>query len=398
MIGGRQVSLRGSLRGASRRVSDIHRASASVLAAPHSSFVLLLLVVVILDIIGLMMVLSSSSVGAIRQLGSPWVYFDHQLLWLSLGAAAMILTLRMDYRRWRRVGLPLLLVGFGLLVAVLVPGVGLTSGGSSRWVGFGSFRLQPSELMKLAVVVFGAELLSRRADKMGSWADTIRPMVIIFSVAALLILKQPDMGTTLILACIVFGLLFAAGTPVRKMAALLVSVATLALLVGLAEPYRRARLFTFVNPWAHRSGAGYQIVQSLVGLGTGGLLGVGLGASRAKWGFLPNAHTDFIFAIIGEELGLVGSLLVVMLFAFLAYLGIRVAGRAPDRFGGLLAAGITCWVVSQALINIGAVIGVLPVTGVPLPFVSFGGSSLVIIMGAMGILLNIARQERRKAA
>lgn len=391
----REISVRRGVRNATKLASELHRLSASVLAAPQSSFVLLLVLVGVLDFIGLMMVLSSSSVGALQQLGSPWVYFRHQLLWVAIGTAVMIVALRIDYRRWRRLGVPLLCLGFGLLVAVLVPGVGLTSGGSSRWVGVGQFRIQPSELMKLAVVVFGAELLSRRASKVGQWRETIRPMVIVFVVAAVLIMKQPDMGTTLILVCIVFGLLFAAGTPVKKMVALAASSAALAFLVGMAQPYRRARLLTFLNPWAHRSGAGYQIVQSLVGLGTGGWLGVGLGASRAKWGFLPNAHTDFIFAIIGEELGLVGSLLVVMLFAFLAVLGIRVASRAPDRFGALMAAGITCWVVSQALINIGAVIGVLPVTGVPLPFVSFGGSSLVIVMGAMGILLNVARQGRQ---
>jgi cell division protein FtsW len=207
-------------------------------------------------------------------------------------------------------------------------------------------------------------------------------------------MMQPDMGTTLVLASIVFGLLFASGTRIRTLAVLLTGSLTGAVLLGLAEPYRRARLLSFLDPWAHRSDQGYQVVQSLVGLGSGHLWGVGLGASRAKWGFLPNAHTDFIFAIIGEELGLIGSLLVVGLFGTLAFLGIRTAARAPDRFGRFLAVGITGWIVCQAFINIGAVIGMLPVTGLPLPFVSFGGSSLVIVMVATGLLLSVAARER----
>jgi cell division protein FtsW len=248
--------------------------------------------------------------------------------------------------------------------------------------------------MKLALVVFGADLLARRAGRTRQWARTVRPMTMVFFLAALLVMVQPDMGTTLVLAGIFFGLLFAAGTRVRTLAVLLMAGVTGAVLLGIGEPYRRARLLSFLDPWAHRSDQGYQVVQSLVGLGSGHLWGVGLGASRAKWGFLPNAHTDFIFAIIGEELGLIGSLLVVGLFGALAFLGIRTAARAPDRFGRFLAVGVTGWIVCQAFINIGAVIGLLPVTGLPLPFVSFGGSSLVIVMAATGLLLSVAARER----
>ena len=247
--------------------------------------------------------------------------------------------------------------------------------------------------MKLALVLFGADLASRRAERSGEWAATVRPLVTVFAFAAALVMKQPDMGTTLILACIAFGMLYATDTSWRTMLALMASGLVGTVLLGLAQPYRRARILSFIDPFAHSSGSGYQVVQSLVGLGRGHLLGVGLGGSLAKWGFLPNAHTDFIFAIIGEELGMIGSLLVVGLFAALALLGVRVAARAPDRMGALLAVGVTCWLVAQAVINIGAVIGVVPVTGVPLPFVSYGGSSLVIVMAAAGILINVASRN-----
>src|SRR5437763_850760 len=223
----------------------------------------------------------------------------------------MAVCARLDYRIWSRLSVPLVGLALILLVLVLVPGVGVLVDGSSRWVGTGSFRIQPSELMKLALVVFGADLLARRAGRTRQWARTVRPMTMVFFLAGLLVMLQPDMGTTLVLASIVFGLLFAAGTRVRTLAVLLTGSVGGAVLLGIAEPYRRARLLSFLDPWAHRSDQGYQVVQSLVGLGSGHLWGVGLGASRAKWGLLPNAHTDFIFAIIGEELALIGGVLVV---------------------------------------------------------------------------------------
>jgi cell division protein FtsW len=274
----------------------------------------------------------------------------------------------------------------------------VTVGGSSRWLGFGSFRLQPSELVKLALVVYLADVLARRLDRDGDASGVLKPVVGIFTVVGALVLKQPDMGTALVIAAVVFGLLFAAGIRGATMAKLGGVAVAAAFVIGMAEPYRKARLLSFMHPWADPTSTGYQVVQSLVGLGSGGLAGVGLGASRAKWGFLPNAHTDFIFSIIGEELGLIGSVLVVGLFVAFAMMGLRAARRAPDRFGGLLAVGVTVWLTAQAILNIGAVIGMLPVTGVPLPLVSFGGSSLVINMAAIGILLNIAAQERQPAA
>ena len=359
-----------------------------------TSFVVLLAVVAVLDVIGLVMVLSASSVQALRTGGSAWEYFGRQLLWVTLGAVVMTSTLRVDYRRWRALAKPVLGVSIAALVVVLIPGVGITVSGSTRWIGVGAWRVQPSEFAKLGVLLYCADLLARRTGRMGDWRQGVLPVMAAFGAVAVLVMAQPDMGTTLVTATITFTLLWVAGTRLSHMTTMATGGVLVAFVVALAEPYRRARMLSFLDPWKDASNTGYQAAQGLVALGEGGWFGLGLGASRAKWGFLPNAHTDFIFAILGEELGLVGALLVVGLFVAFAVLGVRAALRAPDRFGMLLAAGITSWIVGQAFINIGAVIGLLPITGVPLPFVSFGGSALVITMGAVGILLNVARQAR----
>jgi cell division protein FtsW len=316
-------------------------------------------------------------------------------MWVVIGAAALALTARVDYRRWRRFGGPLVVLSLGLLVVVLVPGLGITAGGSSRWLGIGQWRFQPAELAKFAMLLFAAALLAREAQQPRLRHAALKPIAVATVLLSVLILLQPDMGTTLILVAVVLVVLFVGGASVPTMSAMVGICMAGSILIGLAESYRRDRLLAFLHPWDDVGNTGYQVAQSPVALGSGEITGVGLGASRAKWGFLPNAHTDFIFAIIGEELGLVGTLLIVALFVAFAAAGIRAALRAPDRFGTLLAAGVTAWVVVQALINIGAVSAVMPVTGVPLPFVSFGGSSLVITMAAVGILVNIARQPAR---
>ena len=264
--------------------------------------------------------------------------------------------------------------------------------GSSRWVGFGQFRLQPSELMKLALTLFAADFIARRLDEDATDRRIIGPLLLVTGFACVLILAQPDMGTAMVLGCIALALLFVSGVrlgPVMKVMAALVG---LALIVAVASPYRRARLLSFMDPSAHGSGSGYQVVQSLIGLGSGHLFGAGLGGGQAQWGYLPNAHTDFIFSVIGEELGIVGAVLVLALLGGFMWLGIRAAMQSPDRFGALLALGLVAWVGAETLINVGAVVGVLPVTGIPLPFISFGGSSLVITMAAAGVLINVARQ------
>jgi cell division protein FtsW len=357
----------------------------------------LLVVVGALCVIGLVMVGSASTEASLSLYGTPWAIFIREVLWMLLGVAALAFACRFDYRRWRRFSVPLLVVTLALLVVVLVPGLGVHVMGSSRWVGFGQFRLQPSELMKLALVVFGADLLARRAEQGGSHRTMAGPMLLVAGGAGLLVLLQPDLGTALVLGCVTVALLFGSGVPLRPVLKVLLVLVGLALLVAIVSPYRRARILSFVDPGAHSSSSGYQVVQSLIGLGSGHLYGLGLGSGRQKWGYLPNAHTDFIFSVIGEELGLVGALLVLVLLAAVVWLGLRAAVRAPDRFGGLLGLAIVIWVSAETVINVGAVIGVLPVTGIPLPFISFGGSSLVITMLAAGILVNIARQERLPA-
>ncbi len=351
-------------------------------------------VVGILCALGLVMVLTASAYTSLQYYGSVWTIFERQVLWMGIGVVAFLVACRVDYRRWRRWRVLMLLGSVVLLVAVLVPGIGVTAGGSSRWIGVGLLRIQPSELTKLALAVFAADLLTTRADQVSLTRRVVAPLLLVLAFTGLLVLEQPDMGTAVVLVCIAFGVLFAGGVPLRPVLKALGAVAVLGLVVGLAEPYRRQRLLSFVNPFAHAQGSGYQVVQSLVGLGSGRLFGLGLGGGHAQWGLLPNAHTDFIFSVIGEDGGLLGALVVLGLFLALAWLGLRAAGRAPDRFGALLAVAVTCWISSQAVINIGAVIGILPVTGIPLPFVSFGGSSLVIVMVAAGILVNVAGHER----
>ena len=342
--------------------------------------------------IGLMMVLSASSVQALRSYGGPWVFFLRQAIWVAAGAVGLAVVARVDYRRWRTLAVPLTVSSFVLLVAVLIPSVGVEAGGASRWLGFGPLRFQPSELAKLALLLFAAAVLADRTTRRGRDAVVVRPVLVVTGPALLLILLQPDMGTAMVALVVVLAVLFVGGVPLPRMALLGLVTVVGSVVVGMAESYRRARIFAFLNPWEDPTNTGYQIAQSLVALGSGHFTGVGLGASRAKWGFLPNAHTDFIFAIIGEELGLLGTVPVIVLFGAFGVFGVRAALRAPDRFGMLLAAGVTVWVVGQAIVNVGAVIGILPVTGVPLPFVSFGGSSLFITMIAVGMLANVARQ------
>jgi len=354
----------------------------------------LLGVVIALCAIGLVMVLSASAYTSLQYYGSVWYIFERQVLWMGLGAIAFVVTLRMRYDRWRRLRVLLPLLTVGLLVVVLVPGIGVVAGGSSRWIGVGFLRIQPSELMKLAMAVFAADLLARRADRLEKPIAAVVPLLGLLTVSGVLVLKQPDMGTAMVLAFITFASLYAGGVPLRPVLKAVGATSAIGLVVGLAEPYRRARLLSFLDPFAHAKSSGYQVVQSLVGLGSGHLYGLGLGGGREKWGLLPNAHTDFIFSVIGEEGGLIGTLVVLCLFGVLAWYGLRAADRAPDRFGSLLAVTATCWITSQAVINIGAVIGVLPVTGIPLPFISFGGSSLVITLVAAGILVNVASRER----
>jgi cell division protein FtsW len=353
---------------------------------------ILLVIIAALCLIGVVMVGSASEVISIEQYGSPWAIFFREILWMGVAVVALVCTIRFDYHRLRALRMPLLLGTFALLFLVLLPGIGVTSGGSSRWIGFGQFRLQPSELMKLAIVIFGADLIVRRQERGSSHRTIIGPLILVAAAAGGMIVLQPDMGTALVIGAITIALFFASGVSMRPIFKVLMGLGTVAVVIGLVDPYRRARLLAFLDPTAHSSGSGYQVAQSLIGLGSGHLIGLGLGSGRTKWGSLPNAHTDFIFSVIGEELGLLGAVAVLGLLVALCWFGLRAAQHAPDRFGALLGIGLVAWIASETFINVGAVIGLLPVTGIPLPFISFGGSSLVITTVAAGVLVNLARQ------
>jgi cell division protein FtsW len=368
--------------------------SADVATRGANTYAWMLALVAILNLLGLLMVLSASAFTSLEDYGSPWYQFERQAIWLGLGAAALLISLRIDYRRWRRLAGPLLVVAIGLMVLVLVPGVGVGANGARRWVGAGQLTFQPAELVKLAMILFAANLLAKRADKVHDWRVTLQPVMLVFGGFAVLLMAQPNLGTAMILAAIVLFMLFVAGVDGKPLALTVGVLVAGATAFAVLEPFRFRRLMAFRDPWADPLKDGFQTIQSQVGLANGGLFGTGLGEGRAKWGFLPEAHTDFIFAIIGEELGMVGALTVVALFVALGLLGVRTALRAPDRFGMLLATGVTAWILVQAFVNIGAVVGVLPITGVPLPFVSSGGSSLLFTMAATGLLLNVARQAR----
>jgi cell division protein FtsW len=355
----------------------------------------LLLATVSLVVLGLVMVLSASSVRAYEDYGTSFLFFLRQLAYAAVGAGAFLLTARMRHTAWQRLCVPLLAVSAALLVIVLLPGIGTVAGGSARWLQLGPVTIQPSEPAKIAVIAFAAALLSRRWRRIGDLRQLALPLVPVVGLIGGLILLQPDMGTAVIMVASVFILLFAAGARLKHLAVGGTGLATLGFGLMYIEGYRWARVVSFVNPWSDPQGSGYQTIQSMIALASGGPLGVGLGASRQKWSYVPNAHTDFIFSIIGEELGLVGGLAVLALFAALLYAGVRIALRAPDAFGRFLAVGITGWFGVQAVVNLGAVTGLLPITGVPLPFVSFGGSSLVVSMAAVGILVSVARGARR---
>lgn len=356
-------------------------------------FVGLLTLVTILCLGGLVMVLSASSVAALDDLGDSYYFFKRQLLWLVIGAVAMVATMRLDYRIWRRFALPIAIVAVIALLLVLIPQIGISVNGSRRWLGAGPLRFQPSELAKLAVLLFSADLLARRGTRMAEAHLTIRPVLAVAAALTGLVVIE-DLGTGIVIMVTVLGVLWMAGAPALQLGGVSLGFIAAGAALALYEPYRRARLTGFLDPWDDVRGTGWQTIQSLVGVASGGVFGVGLGASRAKWGFLPFAHTDFIFAVIAEELGLVGALSVVAMFLAVAFLGFRVAAQAPDRFGSLLAGGVTLWILTQALVNIGGVLGLLPVTGVTLPFISSGGSSLVVTMVATGMLLSVARHAK----
>jgi cell division protein FtsW len=350
-------------------------------------FHLLVLVTLGLVAFGLVMVYSASSARAAVAAGDPAYYLKRQALFALAGLAVLAVLARVDFRLLRRIGGPLLVVTLGLLVAVLVLGTAVN--GARRWLSLGALDFQPSELAKLAVVLWLAALLARGGAPR-TLAALARPVGVVVLAVCALVLLEPDLGTATVIAVVATAMLVAAGTPIRVLTGAVSLTVALTLAAIWLEPYRRTRLLAYLDPWADPEGTGFQTVQAMIALGSGGILGVGLGESVQKIYYLPEATTDMIFAIVGEELGLLGAIAVVAAFAVFAYAGFNVALRCRDPFGKLVAAGVTALVVGQALLNLSAVLGVAPLTGIPLPFVSYGGSSLIVGLAAVGVLLNIA--------
>ncbi len=340
---------------------------------------------------GLVMVYSSSSYSALVRFDDSLHYFRRQGTWALLGFSAFALMARIDYAIYRRHARPILFFGMMLLAVSLIPGVGVVARGSQRAIMVGPLSVSPAELIKLCLVIYLAHTMCRAPAKMRSFTAGVWPPLLVVGVATAMILLQPDLGTAITVAGTAFFLLYAAGARPLHLLALLMAAGPAVWYLISSEPYRMNRFVAFLDPWADPMGSGFHIIQSLYALGAGRLLGTGLGASHQKFLYLPEQHTDFIFAIVGEELGFLGAMVVIGLFGTLLWRGLTAAARAPDAFGSLLASGITIMIVLQAVINIGVVTSVMPITGIPLPFISYGGSSLMVTLMSAGILLSISR-------
>ncbi|MBO8159321.1 putative lipid II flippase FtsW [Thermosyntropha sp.] len=357
-------------------------------------FVLFITILALVGI-GLIMVFSSSSVTANVRYGDPYYFFKRQLMWACIGTAAMIVVMRMSLPKLKALVYPLAIFALICLILVITP-LGIAAKGSSRWLGIGFLSFTPSELAKLAIVMFMAKTLEVNIDNIKSFKKGLLPYLIMLAIVCGLIMMQPDLGTSFAIAGTVFFMLLAAGARWSHLVGLSVAGLGAVFAAIMLEPYRLERFIAFWNPWKYASDEGFQTIQSLYALGSGGLFGMGLGRSRQKFFYLPEQHTDFIFAILGEELGFIGAFLVIALFLLFAWRGFKIAINAPDNFSSLLAAGITTMIVFQAAINIGVVAGALPVTGITLPFISYGGSSLLFTMIGAGILLNISRYSSER--
>jgi len=363
-----------------------------------SAFHYLLTATLLLLAFGLIMVLSSSSVTAYATYGTATALFTRQLLFAGAGVVLMALAAVSPPPLVARLGPILLVSAIGLLLLVMVPGVGVTVGGQRNWIDVGlPVNLQPSEFAKLALAVWGAGLLARREHELDQWRRLLVPLLPVSGLVIVLVLAGNDLGTALVMVPILLGLLLAAGAPWRVFLAIGAGGAAVAVLVSLGQGYRVDRLRTWLDPSSDPLGAGWQVTHSTFALASGGWTGLGIGASREKWGGLPQAHTDFIFAIVGEELGILGTLGVLVVIAVITTTMLGLAARTTSAYTRLLTSAVCAWVLVQALVNIGAVLGLVPVTGVPLPLVSYGGSSLITTLIALGLVMGCARQEPERA-
>lgn len=340
------------------------------------------------------MVYSASAVWASYKFDDSFFFAKRQLLFAGLGVCAMFVIMNIDYWTWRKWSKSLIIICFVLLVLVLVPGVGMTRNGSTSWIGVGAFSIQPSEFMKLAMIAFLSKYLADNQKKITSFKKGLMPSLGLVFLAFGIIMLQPDLGTGTVMVGTCIVMIFVAGARISHFAYLgLVGVAGFVALVASA-PYRIKRITSFLDPWEDPLGSGFQVIQSLYAIGPGGLLGMGLGQSRQKFFYLPEPQTDFIFAILAEELGFIGGSIVLILFALLLWRGVRIALGAPDLYGSFLSIGVISMVAIQVMINIGVVTNLIPVTGITLPFLSYGGSSLTLMLAAVGVLLNVSRHSR----
>ena len=341
---------------------------------------------------GVVMVYSASAVVAADRFHDPYFFLKKQLFWALLGSLAMLAAVRVDYRKLERFVVPALLVAGVLLLLVLIPPIGQAINGTRRWIRLGPVSFQPAELAKLALVFYLAAFLARNQERLDDLRRGLLPPLLVGALFAGLVFVQPDLGNCLTLVALTFGLLYLAGSPVRYLGWALAPALPLLVVAIAMAPYRLRRITAFWDPWADPRGSGFQIIQSWLAFGNGGLFGQGIGASRQKLFYLPEAHTDFIFAVVGEELGFIGAAAFVALFSVLIWRGLRVGLRTSEPFGAYLALGITLLIATQTLVNLGVVTGLLPTKGLPLPFISFGGSALLMTMLSTGVLLNISQQ------
>lgn len=354
----------------------------------HRGDIFLLSVVLFLVFIGVVMVFSASAIVSHEKFDTSYLFLIKQIIWTVMGVFLMLVLARIDYNKLQKFSRPLMVFSFSLLVLVLL----IESGEIKRWLRFGMVNFQPSEMAKICLILYIADVLDRKGSKLQDFKKGLLPILAVAGVFLILIYAEPDLGTAVILGLVVLAMLFMGGVRISHLLSLVLASIPLLYFAVFHVAYRRERILTFINPWADAQRIGYQIVQALLALGSGGFFGKGLGASRAKLFFLPEPYTDFIFSIIGEELGFLGASLIIFLFVIIAWRGLHIATRAPNQFGNLLAAGITFLITFQAVLNISIVTACLPTKGITLPFLSYGGSSLVFSLAGVGILLNISRQ------
>jgi len=365
------------------------------LGPPTGTFYAIAAVVVVFVMLGLVMVLSASAVTQANVGNSPYAVFMRQAMWAGFGLVGMVIATKIPYTVWRPLTIPLALFGVLAMAGPFVPGLGVTINGARSWVRLGPFSAQPSEFLKLVVVIVAAELLARKGRALADRRNALWPVAAIATIGAALCLAQGDLGSAIVVGAIVLSVAWIAGLPVRQLVMMGTVAVIAAFLFVVSSPRRLARFTAFTNIEGHKEFESYQVYQGMVSIANGGLTGSGIGGSRTKLGYLPYAHSDFIFSIIADELGMLGTVAVVGGFIVLVAFGIQTALAAPDRFGVLLAGGISSWFGVQAIINLGGVTGVMPVTGLTLPFFSAGGSSLFVSMFAAGLLLSVARRVIR---